>query len=117
LSEPRERKTDYYATAHGDEPFRNWRSGLTDKRLKVAVDSRIGRLRLGNFGNSRHVGEGAFENKIDYGLGYRIYYGVNGDTEVVLLCGGDKTTQESDIAKAKLYLADHRKRVWEKKKN
>jgi putative addiction module killer protein len=116
LAEPKERKTEYYSTAQGIEPFRDWRSGLVDPKLKVAVDSRIRRLRLGLFGDSKNVGNGVFEARIDYGPGYRVYYGVH-DMEIVLLCGGDKKTQDSDIANAQSLLADHRKRIWEKKKN
>jgi putative addiction module killer protein len=97
-------------------PFRDWRFGLTDKKLKAAVDARITRLRLGVFGDSKPVGDGVLESRIDFGPGYRIYYAVRGE-EVVLLYGGDKSSQSADIAKAKSALADHRKRVWEKKKN
>jgi putative addiction module killer protein len=97
-------------------PFRDWRLGLTDKRLKAAVDARITRLRLGIFGDSKPVGDGVLESRIDFGPGYRIYYAVNGE-EVLLLRGGEKGSQRADIIKAKSSLADHRKRIWEKKKN
>jgi putative addiction module killer protein len=97
-------------------PFRDWRLGLTDKKLKAAVDARITRLRLGVFGDSKPVGDGVLESRIDFGPGYRIYYAVHGE-EILLLCGGDKSSQSADIIRAKSALADHRKRVWEKKKN
>jgi putative addiction module killer protein len=80
------------------------------------VDARVLRFRLGMFGDSQSVGGGVLESRIDFGPGYRIYYATD-DEEVVLLCGGDKKTQKADIANAKGYLIDHRKRIWGKKTN
>ena len=68
---------------------------------KPSSFGRIDRIRLGNFGKSRAVGEGVSELKIDFGRGYRIYFKQIDKTLVLLLCGGDKSTQESDIKKAK----------------
>jgi putative addiction module killer protein len=79
----------------------------------VAVDVRITRFGAGNFGDSRPIGGGAFESRIDFGPGHRVYYGMDGD-EVILLCGGDKSTQDADIARARQYWKDYkrRNRVW-----
>ena len=71
--------------------------------------SRIGRLRLGNFGDSKRVGE-VFELRIHIGPGYRVYYGREGETVVILLCGGDKGSQASDIERAEAYWRDYRSR-------
>jgi putative addiction module killer protein len=107
--EARERNPLYYKTSSGRLPFREWRNGLRDRDTKAAIDARIARLRGGNFGDSRPIGGGASENSIDFGPGYRIYYGVNGD-DIILLSAGDKSTQEADIKNAKAYWNDYYKK-------
>jgi len=88
---------EYYTQPSGLAPFQVWRAGLKDVRSKAAVDARIARMRGGNFGDSKPIGGGASESRIDFGPGFRIYYGRDGK-KVVLLDGGDKSTQPSDIA-------------------
>jgi putative addiction module killer protein len=66
-------------------------------------------MRGGNFGDSRPIGEGASENRIHLGAGYRIYYGTDGD-RIILLCGGGKSRQAADIPKAKTFWSDYKKR-------
>ena len=73
---------------------------LNDKQAKTRIDMRIKRLALGNAGDSRFLG-GVSELRIDYGTGYRIYYKDTGKEIIILLCGGDKTTQQKDIEKAR----------------
>jgi putative addiction module killer protein len=81
--------------------YRIWYKNLTDIRAKVRIDLRLNAVQKGTLGDQRSIGDGVFELRIDYGPGYRIYYKM-ADTEiVVLLCGGDKRTQDADIAKAK----------------
>ena len=77
------------------------------------VRTRLARIRLGNFGDHKAVGEGVSEIRIDYGPAYRVYFGRDGDEVVILLVGGDKRTQDSDIAKAKEYWADYKARKTE----
>lgn len=91
-------------------PFAEWLNSLRDSRAILKIDQRLRRVRLGNFGDYRSVGEGVCELRIDSGPGYRIYFGQVGTTIVLLLCGGDKSTQEEDIRKAKEYWADYEKR-------
>ena len=67
-------------------------------------------MRLGNLGNNRAVGEGVFELKIDYGPGYRVYYALDGKAVVLLLLGGDKSTQREDVEQAKTYWMEHKRR-------
>ena len=86
--------------------YRVWYKNLKDIRARVKIDLRLNSVRKGNFGDHRNVGNGIFELKIDYGPGYRIYYKKVGDEIIVLLCGGDKSTQEEDIAKAKELLEE-----------
>jgi putative addiction module killer protein len=105
----KERTVKYYQTRAGSQPFKIWRDALTEATTKSAIDARISRLRSGNFGKSEPIGEGASESKIDLGPGYRIYYGTDGPT-IILLHGGDKSTQANDIKLAKQLWADYKVR-------
>jgi len=86
--------------------FDRWLKKLRDPRAKARIEMRICRLSLGNPGDVNPIGEGLSEMRIDYGPGYRVYYVQHGSILVVLLCGGDKRTQQSDIAKAKELAAE-----------
>jgi putative addiction module killer protein len=81
--------------------FMEWRAGLRDAVARKRIGARIDRLSFGNFGDAKSVGEGVRELRLDFGPGYRIYFVQRGDVLVILLCGGDKSTQARDIAKAK----------------
>jgi putative addiction module killer protein len=107
--EGRKQEVLYYTDLSGRCPFRNWRTGITDEKAKAAIDARIARFRGGNFGDSAPIGAGASESRIDLGPGFRIYYGRDDDT-IVLLCGGDKSTQPGDIRQAKIFWTDYKKR-------
>jgi len=106
----RERSVKYYQTASGAYPFRVWRSGIKDARVKAAVDTRIARLRVGNFGDSRPVGEGVSESVVDVGPGYRIFYRIHGDV-IILLSGGDKSNQSAAIRRAIGFWNDYKERT------
>jgi putative addiction module killer protein len=80
---------------------------LRDDRARARIDKRLARIQLGNLGEYRFVGEGVWELKIDYGPGYRIYFGQVGMTVILLLCGGDKSTQAADILAAQTYWRDY----------
>jgi putative addiction module killer protein len=84
-------------------PFEAWLDDLDDKRAVARVFARLARVRQGNPGDCRPVGEGVSELRVDYGPGYRVYFGQKGRTLVVLLCGGDKRTQDRDIRLAKQF--------------
>ena len=83
------------------DAFRGWLKSLPDARAKARISIRIDRLIAGNAGDVEPVGEGGSEMKIDYGPGYRVYYMRRGAALVILLCGGDKSTQRRDIKTAK----------------
>lgn len=88
-------------TLHETDVFSSWMERLGDERAKARIAQRLDRLRRGNPGDVKPVGNGISELRIDYGPGYRVYYCRNGLTLYVLLCGGDKSTQNSDIDVAK----------------
>ena len=89
-------------------PFENWLNELNDQRAKARVLMRLARVRQGGLGDCKSVGEGVSELRVDYGPGYRIYFGQKGQTLVVLLCGGDKRTQDRDIRLAKHYWHEYK---------
>lgn len=83
------------------EIFAQWLDGLKDRKAKARIQARIDRVEMGNFGDVAPVGEGISELRIFYGPGYRVYFLQRGPVVVLLLSGGDKSTQTSDIARAK----------------
>lgn len=99
-----------YLTLAGRAPFEEWLQGLKDLKGRAIIRTRINRLRLGNLGEAESLGEGVYELKIHFGPGYRVYFGDQDGTIVVLLCGGDKRTQRPDIKKAREYWQDLRRR-------
>ena len=82
--------------------FEKWFDGLRDRQARARIDARIGRLRQGNHGDAKLLPGtgGVYELRIDYGPGYRVYFIQRGTTLAILLCGGDKRTQTSDIEQA-----------------
>jgi putative addiction module killer protein len=80
--------------------FAAWFDGLRDRQARASINARIRRLSLGNPGDVKPVGSGVSEMRIDYGPGYRVYFVQRGAMVVVLLCGGDKRSQDGDIARA-----------------
>ena len=83
------------------EIFDKWLKKLRDRKAVLAIASRLDRAKLGNFGDVKSVGDGICEMRIFTGPGYRLYYTIRNGQMILLLCGGDKSTQESDIEKAK----------------
>jgi len=90
------------------ETFRKWRTRLKDQRARGLIASRLDRLAFGNAGDVKPVENGISELRIDYGPGYRVYFLKRGKEIVILLCGGDKSTQENDIKTAKRLARDWR---------
>lgn len=100
-----------YQSSDYKQPFTEWLDGLTDRQARARVKTRLDRLTLGNFGDHRALDGGVLELRIDWGPGYRVYLARVGRVILLLLCGGDKTTQQKDIERAKAYLEDYRSRT------
>jgi putative addiction module killer protein len=81
--------------------YKKWITNLRDEQARYRINARIERLKQGNSGDVKPVGEGISEMRIDYGPGYRVYYKETRKEIIILLCGGDKTTQDEDIKQAK----------------
>jgi putative addiction module killer protein len=100
-----------YQTADERKPFADWLDALKDRQARARIRTRIDRLALGNPGDHRALDGGVFELRIDIGPGYRVYFARTGNTIVLLLCGGDKATQQKDIEYAKAYFQDYKTRT------
>jgi len=99
-----------YSAADGSRPFEKWLEGLRDYEAQARILGRLGHVRLGSLGDWKAVGEGVGELRIPVGPGYRVYFGQDGASVVILLCGGSKATQHRDIENAKTYWRDYRSR-------
>ena len=90
----------HYLTKSEKDVFSEWRRKIRDTKARIAIDRRINRMELGNLGDHRFCRDGIWELRIDIGPGYRVYYAIAGTQVVLLLCGGDKQTQDADIHQA-----------------
>lgn len=90
----------YLTPGEHQDLYLDWLRRLRDSQAKVAVIRRVARVELGNFGHHKFCRDGVWELRIDVGPGYRVYYSVSGHRVVLLLCGGEKRTQDADIARA-----------------
>jgi putative addiction module killer protein len=101
----------HYVSRTGKDIFDDWLTKLADARAQAKIASRINRLAAGNFGDCNSLRQGLSELRITWGPGYRIYYALIGRECVLLLCGGDKRKQSSDIDRALKYLKDYKERT------
>ena len=104
----------YYQSAEGGRPFTEWLQALQDQQAGARIRIRLDRLALGSFGDCEPIDGGVIELRIHWGPGYRVYCARLGQTVVLLLCGGDKTTQKKDIKRAKDYFEDYKARAKKK---
>ena len=102
---------DMYDTPLGRVPFEEWVRGLRDVQARARIRTRLARVRLGNIGDAHPVGGGVRELRIDYGPGYRVYYARSGTATLLLLCGGEKNTQDGDIRQAQAYWTEYQQRM------
>jgi len=100
-----------YVARNGSDVVGDWLTSLADLKARARIAARLDRLSLGNFGDCKALRDGVSELRIDWGPGYRVYYGMVGKTCVLLLCGGDKRRQSSDIKRAIEYLEDFKERT------
>ncbi len=97
-----------YSDKNGKEPFTKWLHGLKDARSRRRILTRLRRIEQGNYGDCKHILNGVFELRLFFGPGYRIYFGEDGSKLVVLLCGGDKSSQQKDIQTAVSYWNEYK---------
>ena len=104
--------TKRYQDPDGKVPYTEWIIKLRkrDPRVAAKIDTRVDRAESGNFGDYRFEREGVWELKIDYGPGYRVYYALDGDRIILLLIGGDKSSQKQDLAKAVKFWREYQMR-------
>ena len=101
----------HYLSADKNDIFLDWMRKLRDMSARVAIDRRVNRVELGNFGDHKFCRDGVWELRIDVGPGYRVYYAVTGKEVLLLLCGGDKRMQDADINRACGYWQDWQRRA------
>ena len=106
VAQPRE--LEIYHTPNGQEPYTQWFESIRDLKTRTRIQDRLDRIESGNLGDYKSVGEGVFELRFRYGPGYRIYFGQVGNTIVLLLCGGNKSSQGRDIERAKAYWQEYK---------
>jgi putative addiction module killer protein len=101
----------HYVNRAGTDVFDDWLAALADVRARSNIAVRINRLAYGNFGDCKPLRQGVWELRIDRGPGYRVYYARIAKAAVLLLCGGDKRKQASDVERAVRYLSDYLERT------
>ena len=101
---------EIYLARNGKQPFTEWFETLRDVRTQARIEARLRRLSLGLLGDHRPIGRGVIELRLDFGPGFRIYFTRVTDDVLLLLCGGDKSTQQSDIQRASAFLTDYKER-------
>jgi putative addiction module killer protein len=99
-----------YRREDGREPFTEWLEAVRDKVAQARIRVRLRQVQAGNFGDAEPVGEGVIELRIHVGAGYRVYCGRHGKSVVLLLCGGDKSSQAADIKRAKELWSEWKRR-------
>lgn len=99
-----------YVAANGKAPFSSWIAKIRDRQVRARIRTRVSRIRVGNFGDCKPIGEGVFELRLQFGPGYRVYFGREHEQLILLLCGGDKGTQDRDIQRAKEMWNEYRTR-------
>ncbi|MCM2505634.1 type II toxin-antitoxin system RelE/ParE family toxin [Aureimonas altamirensis] len=92
--------------------FEKWLSDLRDRQSRSRILTRLSHVQEGNFGDHKSVGDGVSELRFAFGPGYRVYYTRRGNVVVIMLCGGDKGSQQSDIRKAKALAAELEDGTW-----
>lgn len=100
----------FYQTKSGKIPYKEWFDNLKDPKVRHRIRARLDRVELGNLGDFKALSDGVSELKFSFGPGYRIYFAEQNDIFIILLCGGDKSSQKKDINTAKQYWNDLQER-------
>ena len=100
----------HYITADGRDVYMDWLKQVRDPTAKVQLVKRVSRSEQGNFGDHKFCRDGVWELRVSVGVGYRVYYAQSGSRVILLLCGGDKRTQDADIERAVKYWRDWQRR-------
>ncbi len=101
-------KIKIYQDRNGREPFTQWLTKLNNKQIELRIKDRLLRIvEFNNFGDCKRIDEEIYEIRFHFGSGYRVYFVYQDEQIIILLCGGDKSSQKSDIKKAKKYLRDY----------
>ncbi len=103
----------FYKTKEGKTPLISWLDKLKDKVAKIQILRRLDRIKIGHYGDHKHIQSGVYELRLHQRSGYRIYYSNLNDVTVILLIAGNKSSQQSDIEKALLYWQDFQERYHE----
>ena len=111
------RGIQFYLDRKGHAPFAEWLESLRNDQARYRIKARIDRMRFGNFGDWKRVGDGVYEHRVDVGPGYRLYFSLDQSENILLLCGGDKSSQASDIMKARYYWNDYKERQYGNKES
>lgn len=101
----------HYVSTSDVDVYQDWLDGIRDRTTRARIARRVDRIKDGNFGDHEPCRDGVYELKIDFGPGYRVYYSRVGETVVLLLAGGDKSSQNKDIDKAVANLQDYKRRA------
>lgn len=102
-----QKQIEIYETAEGKQPFIDWLESVKDKWIRYRIKERLDRVALGNLGDYKAIKQGVSELRFTFGAGYRVYYAEEGNRIILLLCGGDKSSQKQDIQKAIAYWQDY----------
>jgi putative addiction module killer protein len=100
----------HYLNSEGRNYFLDWQRKLRDDMAKMTIERRLIRAGHGNLGDHKYCRDDVWELRVDIGAGYRLYYALNGEEIILLLCGGDKRTQDADITRASSYWQDWQRR-------
>ena len=100
MYQAKEKEIVVYADPHGFKPWAEWLAHLKDPTARARIFARLKRLKQGNYGDCKSVGDGVFELRFFFGPGYRVYFGEIEGSIILLLCGGDKSSQAQDIKQA-----------------
>ena len=111
MRETKPKELREYLLPNGRSPFGDWLLSLKDGKTRARIRVRLDRLKLGNPGDCKSVNEGVQELRLDFGPGYRVYFGQDGESLILLLCGGTKRTQRSDITLAHEHWRDYKRRT------